>query len=778
MKKQLWNTDWTFRAEGGEPVPVTLPHDAMQAVGRAPGAPSGQGGAYYLGGRYVYEKKFTLTEQEAAGSFCVLFDGVYRKALVSLNGHEAARVPYGYRPFTADGTGLVHPGENVIQVEVDDREKPDSRWYSGAGIYRSVWLLIGGKCCIAPHGVKVSTLSIDPPTVKVEVSHTGGKAEVEIWDGEILLARAEGDCVELPLPGAKLWSAEEPNLYRCRAVLRQGGEAVDEAETDFGIRTLRYDNTGFYVNGQRTLLRGGCLHHDNGILGACSIPEAEERRLRILKQAGFNAIRCSHNPASADLLGACDKLGIYVMEELWDMWYQRKNKCDYGADFRENWADDVRTVVERDFSHPSVIMYSIGNEVTEPHNEEGVQMGREIVDLFHQLDQTRPTTVGLNMALLAMSAMGAGLYDNVDAPPQDQAPAANSTVFNKTVSRNDNLMMASRRPEVAALSAPMLDAVDIAGYNYGAPRYPLDKTEYPNRVVVGSETFCHQLAATWKVMAECPHVIGDFMWTAWDYIGECGIGAWSAAPDALEFGKPYPWKLADTGAFDLIGTPTGEALWASAVWKGETSIGVQPVPYPAETLARGAWRGTNAVPSWSWRGCEGKEATVEVYTPWPTVELFLNGASLGQKTADEMRSIFTVPYEPGTLEAAAFDESGAERARARLETVQGELSWTIGCEARLLRPGQVAFFPIALQGENGMVECNADAPLELQVIGGRLLGFGSAEPRTEAEFTTGHYPSCYGRALAAVEAGKGSCVEMKLYSSGELLAQERFAIMR
>lgn len=778
MKKQLWNTDWIFQAEGDEPTPVTLPHDAMQAVGRAPGAPSGQGGAYYLGGRYIYEKKFTLTEQEAAGTVQFLFDGVYRNAVVSVNGQETARIPYGYRPFTADGTGLVHPGENVIRVEVDDREKPDSRWYSGAGIYRSVWLLTEGKTHIAPHGVKISTLSIDPPTVKVEVSHTGGDAEVEIWDGETMLTRAEGDHVELSLPGAKLWSAEEPNLYRCRVALRQDGGIVDETEVDFGIRALRYDNTGFYVNGRRTLLRGGCLHHDNGILGACSIPEAEERRLSILKRAGFNAIRCSHNPASADLLDVCDRMGIYVMEELWDMWYQRKNKCDYGADFRENWADDVRAVVERDFSHPSVIMYSIGNEVTEPHNEEGVQMGREIVDLFHQLDQTRPTTIGLNMALLAMSAMGAGLYDNVDAPPQNQPPAANSTVFNETVSRNDNLVMASRKPEVASLAAPVLDAVDIAGYNYGAPRYTLDKEEYPGRVVVGSETFPHQLAATWKVMEGCPHVIGDFMWTAWDYIGECGIGAWAHTPDALEFSKPYPWKLADAGAFDLIGTPTGEALWASAVWNRETSIGVRPVPWPMEALARGAWRGTNAVPSWSWRGCEGKEATVEVYTPWSAVELFLNGVSLGQKAADEMRAMFTLPYQPGALEAVAFDESGAERARTRLETTQGKLSWTIGCETEVLRPGQVAFFPVSLRGENGMVECNADASLELWVAGGRLLGFGSAEPRTEAEFTTGRYPSYYGRALAVVEVGSGNWVELKLYSGGDLLAQERFAITR
>lgn len=762
MKRALWNSGWIFSLNGEPAVPVELPHDAMQFSGRAPGAPSGNGSAHYLGGKYAYEKAFILTEQEASKAMQLQFDGVYRNASVQINGIQVASVPYGYLPFFANCTGLVHPGKNVIRVEADNSKQPSSRWYSGGGIYRSVWLWTGAKHHIAPLGVRVTTLSCSPARIQVQTAHTDGEIHVEIWDGETLITQAVGDTITLDIPDAKLWSAQTPHLYRCLVRLYANGSIMDTAEQMFGIRSLHYDKTGFYVNCQRTMLQGGCLHHDNGILGAVSIPEAEERRLNILKKAGFNAIRCSHNPASSDLLDACDRLGIYVMEEMWDMWYQRKNKYDYGADFPANWQRDVEAVVNRDYSHPCVIMYSIGNEVTEPHNAQGIQQGQDIVALFHRLDPTRPTTIGLNMALVAMSAMGVGLFDKVDEAAPSEAPAINSTVFNETVSRNNNLVMASCKEEVDALTTPILDAVDIAGYNYGAPRYPLDAEKHPRRVVVGSETFPHQLASTWRSIQSCPYVIGDFMWTAWDYLGECSIGAWTNQPDALAFSKPYPWKLADAGAFDLLGNPTGEALWASAVWKGETSIGVRPVPYPADTLARGAWRGTNAIPSWSWDGCNGKMAEVEVYTPGKEAALYCNGVLIGRKATEDLRAMFSLPYAPGKLEAVAYDETGKQCGYAALSSAAGDLHWNIRQESEALRPGQVAFFSVTLEDPQGAVESNRDTVLSMTVTGGTLLGFGSAAPRTKSEFGGGQYPSWYGRALAAVRIGNTDKITIQL----------------
>lgn len=750
MKKTLWNSSWTFTDDAGETQRVTLPHDAMQAAGRMPGAPSGCGGAHYLGGKYVYEKEFSLSEQEAQGTVAFQFDGVYRNARVYINGKEAGGVPYGYLPFFAEGTGLVREGKNHIRVEADNSQQPGSRWYSGGGIYRSVWMWTGEKTHIEPFGIRVTTLRIEPAVIRVETAHTGGSAAVEIWDGEELIAKAEGDNVEITIPNARLWSAETPNLYRCHVTLMENGAVADAADQLFGIRTLGYDTTGFYVNGQRTMLRGGCVHHDNGIIGACSIPEAEERRLRILKSAGFNAIRCAHDPASTDLLEACDKLGMYVMDEMWDMWYQRKTKFDYAIDFPSRWPEDVKAVVDRDYSHPSVILYSIGNEVTEPHEEKGVQLGKDIIELLHRLDPTRPTTVGLNMALVAMCANGVNLFAGVDEPPKDVEYAVNSTMFNEALSKSEHMFTAAVIPEVDRVSSPILDAVDIAGYNYGCNRYPLDATEHPDRVVVGSETMPHHLAATWKTIESLPYVIGDFMWTAWDYIGECSIGTWAYGEEALAFSKVYPWKLADCGAFDLLGDPTGEALWAAAVWNGQTKLGVRPVPYPTKTLARGTWRGTNAIPSWSWQGCEGKMAEVEVFTPGTEAELYLNGKLVERKVTAEMRAFFTVPYAAGKLEAVAYDADGAVIGRDTLTSAGEDLRWQVRCESDSLETGKVAYFTVTLEDAQGNVESDRDAELTLSVTGGRLLGFGSAKVRTTAEFLDGRYPSYYGRALAAV----------------------------
>ncbi len=762
MKKIRWNDGWNLIEGNGECRKITLPHDAMQETGRDVQAPSGNSGAHYSGGHYTYTKSFDVSKEEMNKAFMIHFDGIYNKSQVYVNDVLVSSQNYGYLPFFADATGKLVEGVNVVRVEADNSNQPNSRWYTGSGIYRSVQLWTGSMNHIMPQGVRVKTLQIDPAIIQIDVACAGVAEElkVEIYRDNTLQCQTmitdvlhqDGQSmgsVQLEIENARLWSDEEPQLYQCRVQLCNQGQIEDETSESFGIRSLHYDTTGFYVNDKRTLLRGGCLHHDNGILGACSISEAEERRLRIMKDAGFNAIRCAHCPASTELLELCDRLGIYVMDEMWDMWYQRKNKYDYGTEFLDNWKQDVAAVVDRDYSHPSVIMYSIGNEVTEPYQEQGVIQGKEIIEEFHRLDNSRPTTIGLNMALLAMSAMGIGLFDHVDDAPKVQPAAVNSTVFNETVSRNSNLPLASCKPEVDALSAPILDAVDIAGYNYAAPRYPMDATEHPNRISVGSETFPHDLASTWKTMEDCPYVIGDFMWTAWDYIGECGIGTWSAEEDALEFDKPYPWKLADVGAFDLIGDPTGEALWTKAVWKGATSLAVRPPMHAWEDMARGSWRGTNAMPSWSWQGCQGKLATVEVYTPGSQVELYVNDELVASNEVTDMRAVFTLPYEEGTLLAVAYDDSKQECGRDQLVSATGNLHWKVEEEA-VVSSKKVRFYNISLRDDNQTVECNQDEMLEIQVTGGELLGFGSAQPRTQAEFLSGRYPSRYGRALAAV----------------------------
>lgn len=371
---------WTFSKEGGTPRTLDLPHDAQLEELRGAKELSGSGGAYFAGGKYSYEKTFDGTE--LTGKAVMLqFEGVYRKAEVWLNNERVGGCAYGYAPFWVDLTGRVEPGENTLRVTADNSQTPNSRWYSGAGIYRLVWLWTGERDHIVPEGVNVTTLAYDPARVLAETEICGeGDVTVEILDGEAVAAAGRGRSVELTISDAHLWSAEEPHLYTCRVTLARNGQTLDTHAVTFGVRKLEWSPRGLFVNGKETLLRGGCVHHDNGILGAVSYPEAEERKARKLKEWGFNAIRSAHNPASPALLDACDRLGMYVMDEMWDMWYKTKTTHDYALDFEANWERDIASAVRRDRPHPSVILYSIGNEVTEPGEERGVELARRLVD--------------------------------------------------------------------------------------------------------------------------------------------------------------------------------------------------------------------------------------------------------------------------------------------------------------------------------------------------------------------------------------------------------------
>ncbi len=783
MRRLNFCKDWLFSKDGGAPRRIDLPHDAQLGERRGADEPSGAGGAYFAGGKYRYEK--TFDGADLAGKAVLLdFGGVYRQAEVTLNGQRAGGCAYGYAPFLVDLTGKVTQGENVICVTADNSQTPNSRWYSGAGIYRPVWLWIGEKDHIVPDGIKITTLSYDPPQVQVETEICGeGEVTVEILedakeeaspdfssnagggdtasaasftakDGSCAIAAGTGTRVELLLPTARLWSAEEPNLYRCRVTLSKNGKTVDTQSVSFGVRKLTWSPKGFFVNGKETLLRGGCVHHDNGILGAVTFREVEERKIKRLKSWGFNAIRSAHNPISPELLEVCDRLGMYVMDEMWDMWYRSKTACDYALDFRDNWEQDIENTVRRDRCHPSVVLYSIGNEVTEPGEEEGTALSRQLVDTFHRLDPTRPVTAGINLALVAMAKSKIGMYaekqeENTD--PEAFFQSINSADYNKQVVENGKSMNAAAAlPEVEALAAPTLNMLDIAGYNYGDSRYPIEGREHPDRILVGSETFPMDIASNWAMVEQYPYLVGDFMWTAWDYLGESGIGAWVYDQSDFGFGKPYPWLTAGSGVLDILGDDTAEAGLAAAVFEKRKTpyIGVCPPTHPGEIPAKSTWRGTNAIPSWSWRGCEGNEAQVEVYTAAQEVELFLNGESVGRKAVESYLAAFEITYLPGNLTAVTY-ENGKETGRATLTSADGKLSLRIAPEEELIRE-KPAFLRVGIAGENGSIEANSDCNVTIEVSGADLLAFGSACPKTEASYLNGDFPSYYGRAMAVI----------------------------
>ncbi len=744
MRKTEFSRSWCFARSGEALAPVSIPHDAMLLEERKLGNPSGSGCAYFRGGSYEYVKEFTLPECESA---VLLFEGIYPMGRITLDGEQAAFAHYGYGDCFVDCSHLADGKPHTIRVSVDNTAVPNSRWYSGAGIYRPVWLFTGGKEHILPEGIRVTTVSHDPAVIRVETAHIGGEVSIEVLDGERVVASASGDNATLEIPNAKLWDAEHPNLYTCRATLSGG----DAAQCQFGIRTLTWSYEGLFVNGKSVKLKGGCIHHDNGVIGARSYAASEYRRVKKMKAFGFNAIRSAHNPMCRSLLDACDELGMYVMDEAWDMWYDHKTTHDYSHRFLENWERDVQAMIAKDYSHPSVIMYSIGNEVTEPYLDKGVEMAEKLVKAFHSLDHTRPATAGINPTLIMMRKMNNNMFDQGEQPEADDP--ISSTDFNEQVSKQGERMLAGAAlEEVDKASSPCLDRLDVAGYNYATFRYESDAVQHPGRILVGSETFPQKLPTNWALVEKLPYLYGDFMWTAWDYIGEVGIGAWSYHADGKGFTKKYPWLLADVGAFDILGDDNAEAGMASVVWgaRKDPYIGVRPVNQNPGDLYMAIWRGTNAIPSWAWQGCEGKEAQVEVYSDAAEIELLLNDVSLGRAIVNtEFRANFTVPYAPGTLTAVAYDKAGNKAGESSLRSAAGEKAIRIAPEGRAAM-GQPLYVNIDIAGENGVVERNLDKTLTVSTEGGELLGFGSAKPRTEERFETGTYTTYYGRSQAVL----------------------------
>lgn len=843
MKRQDFNQGWKYHKEGSDKViPVTLPHDAMIHDTRDPESPGSHANAYFPGGVYVYEKSFPVPAEWEGKHVLFAFGGVYKNAKVYLNDKEAGGRPYGYVPFTVCGDGFLKYGEeNTIKIVADNSKLPNSRWYSGGGIYRPVDLIVGEKAHIAWEGVHISTLSYQPARIRVETqvqteTQTQGEIQVqaemqiqggtqiqaetqtqdetqvqegmhiqpethadgaEVYveildglDGDQVVARGEGTNIVLDIPDAKLWSEETPNLYRYRVVLKVNNEIVDEAEGSFGIRKVEWSPKGLFVNGKETLLRGACIHHDNGVLGACTYAKAEERRIRILKENGYNAVRMSHHPAGRELLEACDKYGMYVMDETFDMWYYHKNKYDYASNFPEWYLKDIEAMVRQDFNHPSVIMYSIGNEVSEPYKPEGIVKAKEMIDFIHGLDGNRAVTAGMNLMIMYMASKGKGIYKEEGGRAGEEKKAGNqnqkkkkakeeasgSLFFNLMVSMIGTGMNRQANSDKAdQVVSPVLDELDIAGYNYASGRYSLEGEKHPGRIIVGSETFPQDIAKNWAMVKKYPYLIGDFMWTGWDYIGEAAIGAWNYEGVTMQ-NVPYPWMLADVGAIDIIGTVGAQAKYAAVVWglEKEPYIGVRPVNHPGKRVSKAVWRGTNAFASWAWKNCDGNKAEVEVYADAAYVKLYVNGIGVGRKKIKDYKAMFRTRYQAGTLTAVAYDEHDREIGRRELKSTKGSERLSVKPEDTKAAAGEIVYVDIAVVGENGIVESNADKTLNVTVENGELLGFGSARPNTTERFDSGTYTTYYGRALAVVRAGEAGM--MKVTVAGEGIGREDAAI--
>ena len=490
--------------------------------------------------------------------------------------------------------------------------------------------------------------------------------------------------------------------------------------------------------------------------GACACDKAEARRVRILKVSGFNAIRSAHNPISKALLDA--RTATVCM--LWTVYgyvVHGKNKYDYASDFDAWYREDIKSMVDM-ISTILGHMYP-SNEVSEPYQERGVQLTREMVDYLHDLDPNRAVTAGINLFLIYLASKGRGIYKEEEIsseghPEKKKKPAVSGSLFfNMATSLIGPIM--SKIPNLKAadqVTSPGLDALDIAGYNYAMGRYPLEGKKHPDRIVVGSETFHKDIAANWAMVEKYPYLIGDFMWTSWDYLGEASIGAWAYDRSPI-MNKPYPWLSSECGAIDLLGHPGAPAKYAAVVWGFEEKpyIGVRPVNHPGIRPTKGLWRGTDALDSWSWKNCEGNKAEIEVYADAHSVELFLNGKSLGKKKLDAYKALYKTKYAPGSVKAVAYDQNDHQISASELVSATGKMRIALNPEDTVIRSGELVYVHVDLVGENGIVESNDDKELTVTVVGGALLGFGSANPCTEERFDSGCYTPYYGRSLAVVQ---------------------------
>ena len=753
-----FNENWRFRKAGGDWVPVTLPHDAMLTEHRSASAVAGVNNGYFPGGIYNYEKRFSVDTADAEKSFVLHFEGVYQNCRISVNGKPAGSHRYGYTAFDADISAFVVPGENTVAVRVDNSLQPNCRWYSGAGIYRPVTLLIRDKAYIRT--LKIKTVSVAPAAIDVETD----AERIEIFDGETLVA--SGSPGRLTIPNAKLWSADAPHLYTCVAK-----NAVDEKHARFGVRELKWDAAnGLTVNGETVKLRGGCIHHDHGVLGACEYQESETRRVRILKENGFNAVRVAHNPASQILLDACDEAGMYVLDEAFDGWYTPKTYHDYSRWFWENWKNDVSSMVNAAYNHPSVIMYSIGNEVTETAEEKGVRLTGEMRDFVRSLDDSRPVTAGINVLLDVYTRLGFGVYrDKGEYKPEPLPEKKNykekkvgSAFFNYWAAKLGGLFFLTSKGKTAEkIVAALSPQLDIVGLNYASSRYDADAKEYPSRLMLGTETMSGDLPYNWARVQKYPQLLGDFVWAAWDYLGETCMGWYYPSYKGLPL-------VSGQGMIDITGLPLAQMAFLQVVWglRKTPYIGVRPLNHAKETPVTGAWQFTNALPSWTWHGFEGETATVEVYASAAKVRLTLNGREIGTKAVKDCKAIFRLPYEAGMLRAEALNENGASGEQSELKTGGKETVLSVLPEKRTVKPDEIFYVPIELTDKNGIIKPYIEQPVEIAAENAELLGFGSALTKTDEVFDRSTHYTYRGRALAVFRAKNAGQIRITAKSKG------------
>lgn len=822
MQKQLFNDGWTFTNAKGDSMlaamrggkksalTVDLPYDAMIHEVRRPDAAGGGQTGFYPGGIYHYCKKFQAPEEWKSQKIIFEFEGVYAQSKVYINGDYAGGCLNGYSNFYICADEFLKFGqENEIKVIANNSMEPNSRWYSGSGIYRNVNLFLGSPLRIPVNGVRVTPVDIgkDSASVLLDIQIENDQLQnqqihvsTEILDengtsvasNKTVLTVYRGKTAHvrhrLLVESPKLWDCEHPHLYSAVVSLISGKDTADCVRETFGIRFLSLDAVqGLRVNGKSVKLRGSCIHHDNGILGAATFACAEEKRCRELKAAGFNCIRSAHHPMSKEMLAACDRLGMFVMDELSDIWNQSKNSNDYSQFFAANWESDVAKIVDKDYNHPSVILYSTGNEIPEAGTARGAWLNRQISDRFKELDSTRYTTSAINGMLASAPAIPAIIKDimqSASAGLTTPAATAGDTTAEKSGGSNElNSMLSilsgpgsdlfSVHPMVTKMIGEFADAMDIVGYNYLTARHAMEHELNPNRIILGSETYPADIVRLWDIVKKNPHCIGDMTWTGYDYLGEAGCGIFYYDGTA-NFSSHWPDRLAYIGDIDIIGNRRPISYLREIVFglRKAPYLAVERVDRYGQPHSQTPWILKDTMASWTWPGFEGKPALVDVYSAASEVELFLNGRSLGKKPAGEQHGYtasYTLTYEPGELKVLSY-ECNREPLCCCLQTAGVPVQLAVEADRRIIRAdrSELAFVSLQLLDQNGVLNPNTDCDIRVQVEGaGSLAGFGNANPQAMPSYDDSLWPTYQGRAMAAVRSnGEAGDIQVSFTAEG------------
>lgn len=765
---------------GAKPRAVNLPHDFMIETNTYAEAPGGSMTGYYGGGIGTYTKMLEIPDECEGQRILVEFDGSYMNTTVTLNGHVVTRHHYGYTPFHADLTPYLKAGKpNRLAVIVNNEAQPNSRWYSGGGLYRHVDLLTAPKIHIAPWGIFAYTTHVVDGNAFVVVettieNHTGetkdvwadlqikkeaddspagyGRVKVHVPAGENAVGR-----VKIAVENADIWDIDAPALYKIEAALSDNETWLDTDTAAFGIRTISVDTkNGFMLNGRTVKLKGGCVHHDNGILGAASFRDSEYRKMKIHKENGYNAIRFAHNPMSRDLLDACDRLGLLVMDEAFDVWTMEKNTHDYSLYFEQDWEADMEAFVVRDRNHPCVIMWSIGNEIIERGGmSNGYEWSAKLTECVRKLDHTRFITSAL-----------CSFFNGLD---DDDKKAFFQALYEEMQSGAGNIINLDNgygRSIWAGYTEAYASPLDVVGYNYLNYHYESALEQFPNRVICCTESKPGEMETYWADAERFSHVIGDFNWTSHDYLGEAGIGKqlYVDKEDAEEAAmaihqSPFPWRTAHDADFDLCGFARPQSAYRKIIWgSDETYLAVHnPKNYDkAEVLGRYGW--PDCEHTWTHAGMEGKPVKADVYSAAQEVELILNGRCLGRKAAgkdNHYMASFELTYEPGILKAVSYTD-GKEVSADTLKSSGEAAAIRITPDKTVLAAdGQsLCFAVIEAVDKEGNFVWNAERLARATVEGaGVLAAFGTGKPDTDENYTTGEFTSYRGKMLAIVRSG-------------------------